>query len=93
MNCKPLNNGDHTLTVLQLSKGSIKNQRIKNPKLRIYAIRIANNAYVVTGAAIKLTRTMVEGVETNKQLQRLTLVRDWLKENGICYPEDLKELL
>jgi hypothetical protein len=90
---KPLHNADSRLTVLQLSKGSIRNQTIKNPKLRIYAIRIAGNAYVVTGGAIKLTRTMAEGVSTSEQLRRLLAVRDWLKDNGICYADDLNDLI
>jgi hypothetical protein len=90
---KPLNNSESNLTILQLSKGSIKNRHIRNPKLRLYAIRIAGNAYVVTGGAIKLTDTMAEGVDTSKQLERLKMVRDWLKNNDISFPEDLNELL
>ena len=80
------------LTVLQPSKGLIKNKIIRNPKLRIYAVRIAENTYVVTGGAIKLTDRMEERPHTKEQLVRLTKVKDWLRDEGILYPDDLIEL-
>jgi hypothetical protein len=89
---KPLDNNATALTELQLSKGSIKNKRIRDPKLRIYAIRIAKNAYVFTGGAIKLTNRMEERPHTQEQLVRMINVRTWLKSQGICYPEDLNAL-
>lgn len=89
---RPLNNQEKDLTVLQPSKGLIKNKIIRNPKLRIYAVRIAENTYVVTGGAIKLTDRMEERPHTKEQLVRLTKVKDWLRDEGILYPEDLNEL-
>jgi len=90
---KPLHNHETNLTVLQLSKGSIKNRFIRNPKLRIYAVRIGRNTYVVTGGAIKLTDRMDERPHTKEQRLRLIAVRDWLGSEGISYPEDLNNLL
>ena len=89
---RPLNNQEKDLTVLQPSKGLIKSKIIRNPKLRIYAVRIAENTYVVTGGAIKLTDRMEERPHTKEQLVRLTKVKDWLRDEGILYPEDLNEL-
>ena len=89
---RPLNNQEKDLTVLQPSKGLIKNKIIRNPKLRIYAVRIAENTYVVTGGAIKLTDRMEERPHTKEQLVRLTKVKNWLRDEGILYPEDLNEL-
>lgn len=89
---RPLNNQEKDLTVLQSSKGLIKNKIIRNPKLRIYAVRIAENTYVVTGGAIKLTDRMEERPHTKEQLVRLAKVKDWLRDEGILYPEDLNEL-
>lgn len=89
---KPLDNRQSNITELQLSKGSVKSKVRKNPKLRLYAVRIGENTYIVTGGAIKLTHRMEERPHTQKQLIRLTSVRDWLKGEGIYYPEDLSDL-
>lgn len=51
--------------------------------LRIYAIRLEPNVYVVTGGAIKLTRTMQERDHTSLELQKLNKCRDYLKANGV----------
>jgi hypothetical protein len=88
----PLDNSQPNITELQLSKASAKTRIRKNPKLRIYAVRIAENTYVVTGGAIKLTDKMNERPHTEKQLRKLISVKDWLKGEGICYPEDLIDL-
>ena len=50
--------------------------------LRIYAIRINPETYIVTGGAIKLTQTMQERPHTNGQLTRLNQVRDYLIQEG-----------
>jgi hypothetical protein len=89
---KPLDNRQSNITELQLSKGSAKTRVRKNPKLRLYAVRIGENTYVVTGGAIKLTHRMDERPHTQKQLIRLTSVKNWLKEESIIYPEDLTDL-
>ena len=89
---KPLGN-EGSLTELQLSKASVKGRTYKDPKLRIYAVRVGENTYVVTGGAIKLTDRMGERPHTQAQLERVQRARDWLKSENIIYPEDLKELL
>ena len=90
---KPLNNFEHNIAVLQLSKASAKTSKRRDPKLRIYAIRIGENSYVVTGGAIKLTDKMQDRPHTQIQLTRLRMARDWLRSEGIYDPEDLKDLL
>jgi len=90
---KPLDNTQSTITELQLSKGAFNNRTGRVPKLRIYAVRIDKNTYVVTGGAIKLTHRMQDRPHTDEQLHRLRTVRDWLKEQGIYYSEDLTNLL
>jgi hypothetical protein len=89
---RPLDNRQSNLTVLQLSKGSAKTRTRWSPKLRLYAVRIGVNTFVVTGGAIKATSRMDERPHTQKQLIRLTTVKDWLKSKGIAYPEDLSHL-
>jgi hypothetical protein len=90
---KPLNDLETDLTVLQLSKASSKTKLRKDPKLRIYAVRINENTYVVTGGAIKLTNQMQDRPHTIEELQRLKTVKDWLNREGVSYPEDLTDVL
>jgi hypothetical protein len=89
---KPLDNMQANITELQLSKGSYKTGMNRAPVLRIYAVRIDRNTYVVTGGAIKLSRLMKDRPHTDLQLQRLRIVRDWLRQEGIYYSEDLTDL-
>jgi len=89
---KPLGN-EGSLTELQLSKASVKDRTFKDPKLRIYTVRVGENTYVVTGGAIKLTNRMGERDHTQAQWERVQRARDWLKSESIVYPKDLKELL
>jgi hypothetical protein len=90
---KPLDNTQTAITELQLSKGAYSSRMGRIPKLRIYAVRIDKNTYVVTGGAIKLTHRMQDRTHTYEQLLRLWTVRDWLKEQGVYYSEDLTNLL
>ena len=76
---KPLNPGDYRLLEFQKSKAY---GTIRKSWLRIYAIRINAETYIITGGAIKLTRTMQERPHTNDQLKRLTQVRDYLIREG-----------
>ena len=50
--------------------------------LRLYAIRFQKNSYLITGGAIKLTRTMQEREHTLAELQKLELVRNFLISEG-----------
>lgn len=60
-----------------------------NSWLRIYAIRIDENCFVITGGAIKLTDTMGERDHTKDQLKKLSFVYDYLKSHGIEDDTDL----
>lgn len=60
--------------------------------LRIYAIRLEPNIYVVTGGAIKLTRTMQEREHTALELQKLNRCKDYLKANGVFDQDSFVEL-
>ncbi len=48
--------------------------------LRIYAIRIELNLFVVSGGAIKLTRTMQEREHTNLELNKLDITQKYLQD-------------
>ncbi len=60
--------------------------------LRIYAIRLEPNVYVVTGGAIKLTRTMQERNHTALELSKLNSCRAYLKNNGVFDCDSFVEL-
>lgn len=76
---KPLSNSHYRLSKFQRSKAY---GIFRTSWLRVYAVRIESDKYIVTGGAIKLTQTMQERPHTQEQLDRLTQMRDYLKENG-----------
>jgi len=80
---KPLNNFEYTITKHQKSKA-----RIRKGWLRLYAIRLAANCYLVTGGAIKLTLEMKTSHLQN-ELKKLEQAKQFLRGNGIDYPDDL----
>lgn len=50
--------------------------------LRLYAIRFQKNSYLITGGAVKLTRTMQERAHTLDELHKLENVRNFLISEG-----------
>jgi hypothetical protein len=50
--------------------------------LRLYAIRISATIFVVSGSAIKLTKAMQDRAHTQKELQKLKMTAQYLKEIG-----------
>ena len=75
---KPLHKNDPTITH-QHSKAY---GNYKHSWLRLYAIRLDPNLYVITGGAIKLTETMNERDHTKSELQKLEQAASWLKKIG-----------
>lgn len=51
--------------------------------LRIYAIRLEPNVYVVTGGAIKLTKAMQDKEHTMIELNKLNKCKEFLKRHGV----------
>lgn len=80
---KPLNNFEYTIAAHQKSKA-----RIDKGWLRLYAIRLAENCYLATGGAIKLTSDMKRSHLQN-ELKKLELAKRFLCDSGILFPEDL----
>ena len=59
-------------------------RKINNLKyLRVYAIKIDEECFIVTGSAIKLHRTMQEQEETLNELLKLNKVQNYLINNDI----------
>ena len=58
--------------------------------LRIYAIRLKSNTYLITGGGIKLSRTIQDSPGLKDCIiQNIDKVRSWLKNNGIFDMDDL----
>ncbi len=76
-----------------LSREKAKGKRVSgHPSwLRIYALRLDEGIYLVTGGAIKLTHTMQERKHTNQELIKIKLVRDFLLGNNILDSKRIKE--
>ncbi len=51
--------------------------------LRIYAIRLEPNVYVITGGAIKLTKAMQDKEHTMIELNKLNKCKEFLKRHGV----------
>lgn len=60
------------------------------PLLRMYAIKIQPNCYLITGGGIKLADTIQNSPELKDHiLQDIDKVRSWLKTNGIIDSDDM----
>jgi len=89
----PLSVHEYQMVVLSLSKGKAK---VRRPRyLRLYAIRIDTDLYLVTGGAIKLPEQckMQERSHTQKELDKLHYIKDYLKDHGIFDNDSFCEFL
>lgn len=82
----PLHKNDYSIQHLQ----SKAYGQTKPSWLRLYAIEIDPNHYVVTGGAIKLTETMNERTHLKQELKKLKCTLEYLKENVLFTTEDLE---
>lgn len=88
---RPLENW--RINEMVLSREKAKGYHNAHPSwLRLYAIRLSSNRYIITGGAIKLSATMEERSHTIFELQRQNQVRDFLLSEGIYDYEGLNEL-
>jgi hypothetical protein len=84
---KPLNNLEYQqFKVLSLQKG-------RKNYLRIYALKIDENCFVITGGAIKLTHFMKDREHTLAELNKLEKAKQFLKENGVFDSDSFYEFL
>jgi len=82
---QPLHNIEFQHKILSLQKKKCK-------YLRLYAIKIDANCFVITGGAIKLTRTMQEHPDTNIELLKLERCKNYLQNNNIFDDDSFYEL-
>ncbi len=74
--------------VLSQRKGKLK----KN-KLRLYAIKVHDNCFVITSGAIKMSQSTQGNTENNTAIEKLTFARDYLKREGVIDDDSFYELL
>ena len=79
----PLDITDTRCTELTRRKARNWNRNKHASWLRIYAIRLEPNVYVVTGGAIKLTQRMQDKEHTSLELEKLNKCKEFLKYNGV----------
>ena len=83
---QPLYNEEYQCRILSLQKKKCK-------LLRLYAIRIDTNCFVITGGAIKITRTMQQHPDTNKELQKLNRCKSYLQSKDVFNEESFFEII
>jgi hypothetical protein len=101
MSGKNLNTIFHPLSnyrqEIYLAKEKAKINRHQHTSwLRIYAIKLSQDVFIITGGAIKLTATMQEREHTAQELVKIERTRRFLIDNGIIdeygFEDYLREL-
>ncbi len=90
---RPLNNYISSEFTLNREKANPKTLTHRKSWLRIYALKLEDGCYIITGGAIKLTKTMQEREHTLEELLRQEKVRNFLLTNQIIDTESFIEYL
>ena len=94
---RPLENSRAVEMLLGKEKARLQNRVEHASWLRLYAIKLEPGHYIITGGAIKLTRTMQERDHTLRELAKMEAVRNLLIEQGVVdvegFEDYTKELL
>lgn len=90
---RPLHNSRANEIVLGKEKAKIKDRPNHASWLRIYAIKLEPGCYIITGGAIKLTRTMQEREHTLAELTKMEQVRNYLIEESVIDANGFVDLL
>lgn len=83
---RPLDNGEYR--VVALSK-----QNARKNYLRLYAVKIDANCFLITGGAIKFHHLNKDRPHTQVEMQKLNNCKEYLKENGVFDAEDFNKYL
>lgn len=81
---RPLHNSMSSEVLLSKEKARIQERTKHSSWLRIYAIKLEPGCYIITGGAIKLTRTMQEREHTLEELRKIEKVRQFLIDGNVC---------
>ena len=89
----PLSLSDNRVTEMTREKARNWNRDRHASWLRIYAIRVQEDVFVVTGGAIKLTPAMQDRPHTQEELDKLNQCREFLKNNGVIDQDSFVDLI
>lgn len=89
----PLSLSDNRVTEMTREKARNWNRDRHASWLRIYAIRVQEEVFVVTGGAIKLTPAMQDRPHTQEELEKLNQCREFLKNNGVIDQDSFVDLI
>lgn len=90
---RPLENDRISEMILGKEKARLNRASHHASWLRIYAIKLEPGIYVITGGAIKLTRTMQEREHTLVELAKMEKVRRYMIDNGIADMDSFNDYL
>jgi hypothetical protein len=76
------------IKTLSLQKGKI----VRNG-IRLYAVKIDENCFVITGGAIKMSQTMQDHPDSNKELTKIKAAKVYLQANTIVDKDSFYELI
>lgn len=79
--------------MLGKEKARLNNREEHASWLRLYAIKLEPGHYIITGGAIKLTRTMQERDHTFQELAKMEQVRNLLIEEGVVDAEGFEDYI
>ena len=83
---KPLDNQEYK--IVELSK-----QKARENYLRLFAIRIDQNCFVITGGAIKLHHLNKDRPHTQKEMMKINKCRDYLRDKSVFDTDSFYEFL
>lgn len=83
---KPLNNQEYH--IVELSK-----QKVRKNYLRLFAIRVDKNCFVITGGAIKFHHLNKQKPHTQKEMEIIDKCRNYLKANNVFDADSFYEFL
>ena len=76
--------------VLALQKGKRKGY---NYRLRLYAIKIDENLFVITGGAIKIVHQMDQHEDTRKEINKLDAAKAYFERNDVSDSDSFYEFI
>ncbi|EIJ38124.1 MULTISPECIES: calponin homology domain-containing protein [Galbibacter] len=82
-----LDNNETGFKLLSLRKGKASS----SDGLRLYAIKIDTNCFLITGGAIKMSLKMKDHPNTREELNKIERVKEMLKENDVIDRESFYE--
>lgn len=83
-----LDNMETGIKILSLRKGKAS----RHDGLRIYAIKIDENCFLITGGAIKMSHKMKDHPDTALELKKIERVKAYLLKSGVSDNDSFYEL-